>query len=112
MKSGVTSYFICSGFITASAVRKRLSDLEATLSTPLLYRHTRSVDLTPGGESLLHSARSVLCTLKKKQGELSAVGELESAVFNDDWATRRIQAAARDFSTLPVSARLLVEHLT
>ena len=50
---------------------KRLSDLEATLDTPLLYRHTRGVDLTPAGESLLHHARSVLFSLEKMQGELS-----------------------------------------
>jgi DNA-binding transcriptional LysR family regulator len=58
-------------FIAASAVSKRLSDLEATLSTRLLYRHTRGVDLTPAGESLLHHARSVLYSLEKMQGELS-----------------------------------------
>lgn len=58
-------------FIAASAVSKRLSDLESLLSTPLLYRHTRGVDLTPAGESLLHHARSVLFSLEKMQGELS-----------------------------------------
>ena len=58
-------------FIAASAVSKRLSDLEATLDTSLLYRHTRGVDLTPAGESLLHHARSVLYSLEKMQGELS-----------------------------------------
>ncbi|MES2979834.1 MAG: LysR family transcriptional regulator [Pseudomonadota bacterium] len=58
-------------FIAASAVSKRLSDLEATLETPLLYRHTRGVDLTPAGESLLHHARLVLFSLEKMQGELS-----------------------------------------
>ena len=58
-------------FIAASAVSKRLSDLEATLDTPLLYRHSRGVDLTPAGESLLHHARSVLFSLEKMQGELS-----------------------------------------
>ncbi len=58
-------------FIAASAVSKRLSDLEAALNTPLLYRHTRGVDLTPAGESLLHHARSVLFSLEKMQGELS-----------------------------------------
>lgn len=58
-------------FIAASAVSKRLSDLEATLEAPLLYRHTRGVDLTPAGESLLHHARSVLFSLEKMQGELS-----------------------------------------
>lgn len=58
-------------FIAASAVSKRLSDLETALDTPLLYRHTRGVDLTPAGESLLHHARSVLFSLDKMQGELS-----------------------------------------
>lgn len=58
-------------FLAASAVSKRLSDLEATLGTPLLVRHTRGVDLTPAGESLLHHARSVLYSLEKMQGELS-----------------------------------------
>ena len=58
-------------FIAASAVSKRLSDLETTLSTALLYRHTRGVGLTPAGESLLHHARSVLFSLEKMQGELS-----------------------------------------
>ena len=58
-------------FIAASAVSKRLSDLEATLGTALLYRHTRGVGLTPAGESLLHHARSVLFSLEKMQGELS-----------------------------------------
>ena len=62
-------------YIAASAVSKRLSDLEATLETPLLYRHTRGVDLTPAGESLLHHARSVLFSLEKMQAELSEYAE-------------------------------------
>ncbi|WP_114467780.1 LysR substrate-binding domain-containing protein [Pseudorhodoferax soli] len=58
-------------FIAASAVSKRLSDLETLLQTTLLYRHARGVDLTPAGESLLHHARSVLFSLDRMQGELS-----------------------------------------
>jgi DNA-binding transcriptional LysR family regulator len=58
-------------FIAASAVSKRLSDLEAALDTPLLYRHTRGVNLTPAGQTLLHHARSVLFDLEKMQAELS-----------------------------------------
>ena len=58
-------------FIAASAISKRLSDLEAALGTVLLYRHTRGVNLTPAGESLLHHARSVLFSLEKMQSELS-----------------------------------------
>lgn len=57
--------------LAASAVSKRLSDLEATLDTPLLYRHTRGVRLTPAGESLLHHARTVLFSLDRMQAELS-----------------------------------------
>ena len=58
-------------FIASSAISKRLSELEATMDTQLLYRHTRGVDLTPAGESLLHHARAVLLSLEKMQGELS-----------------------------------------
>ena len=58
-------------FIAASAVSKRLSDLEAALNTPLLHRHSRGVALTPAGESLLHHARSLLFSLDKMQSELS-----------------------------------------
>ncbi|QIL78727.1 LysR family transcriptional regulator [Diaphorobacter sp. HDW4A] len=58
-------------FIAASAVSKRLSDLETTVDTALLYRHSRGVTLTPAGESLLHHARTVLFGLERMQGELS-----------------------------------------
>lgn len=58
-------------FIAASAVSKRLADLEGALGTALLYRHARGVDLTPAGQALLHHARSVLFGLEKMQSELS-----------------------------------------
>ncbi len=58
-------------FIAASAVSKRLSDLESTVGTPLLQRHSRGVLLTPAGESLLHHARSVLFGLERMQSELA-----------------------------------------
>ena len=34
-----------------------------------------------------------------------------ACALNDAWAARQIRLVARDFSTLPVTARLLVEHL-
>ncbi|HZY20361.1 MAG TPA: LysR substrate-binding domain-containing protein [Ramlibacter sp.] len=58
-------------FIAASAVSKRLSDLEGAVGTALLYRRPRGVDLTPAGETFLHHARSVLFSLERMQGELS-----------------------------------------
>jgi DNA-binding transcriptional LysR family regulator len=62
-------------FIAASAVSKRLSDLEAAVDTALLYRHSRGVTLTPAGESLLHHARTVLFGLERMQGDLSEYAE-------------------------------------
>jgi len=62
-------------FIAASAVSKRLAELETAVQTPLLYRHSRGVTLTPAGENLLHHARSVLFGLEKMQGELSEYAE-------------------------------------
>jgi len=57
-------------FLAASAVSKRLADLEAAVQTPLLLRHSRGVRPTPAGESLLHHARTVLFGLERMQGEL------------------------------------------
>jgi len=36
---------------------------------------------------------------------------LVSVTLNDAWAAREIRLVARDFSTLPVAARTLVNHL-
>src|SRR6476646_11185517 len=52
-------------FIAASAISKRLSDLEAAVGTPLLYRRPRGVDLTPAGDTFLHHARSVRLRLER-----------------------------------------------
>ena len=44
----------------ASAVSKRLSDLEESFGTPLLVRGAKGVELTPAGHTFLARARSVL----------------------------------------------------
>ena len=38
--------------IAASAISKRISDLEDQIGTPLFYRQTRGVELTPAGHEL------------------------------------------------------------
>ncbi|MEX1168422.1 MAG: LysR substrate-binding domain-containing protein [Hydrogenophaga sp.] len=58
-------------FLATSAVSKRLSDLETTVGSAMLYRTARGATPTPAGQSLLHHARSVLFSLDKMQGELS-----------------------------------------
>ncbi len=62
-------------FIAASAVSKRLSDLEAAAGTALIYRHARGVNPTPAGEAFLHHARSVLLSLDRMQGDLGEYAE-------------------------------------
>ena len=57
-------------FLAASAVSKRLTDLEAVAGTALLTRHSRGALPTPAGESLLHHARAVLFGLERMQSEL------------------------------------------
>jgi DNA-binding transcriptional LysR family regulator len=43
---------------------------------------------------------------------MHGVGELESFELLDSWAVRQIQLVARDFSSLPLTARLLADHLS
>ena len=45
-------------------------------------------------------------------GSSNQANELESVELLDDWAVRQIRLVARDFSSLPLTARLLVQHLT
>jgi len=42
---------------------------------------------------------------------MNGAGNLDCVRLTDAWAIRRIELIARDFSTLPVTARLLVDHL-
>jgi DNA-binding transcriptional LysR family regulator len=43
---------------------------------------------------------------------MHSTGELTAVPLTDTWANRHIDLVARDFSTLPRTARLLVDHLT
>ena len=42
---------------------------------------------------------------------LRHMGRLRAVALRDEWAVRELQMVARDFATLPVTARLLAEHL-
>ncbi|MET0443446.1 MAG: LysR family transcriptional regulator [Pseudorhodoplanes sp.] len=56
--------------IAASAVSKRLHDLEDTLQVTLFERQSSGMVLTPAGESLLHHARVTLLNIEKIAVEL------------------------------------------
>src|SRR5207249_9644575 len=57
--------------IAASAVSKRIQELERGLAIPLFRRGSRGVRLTAAGEALVHDARSVFAILDRVLGELS-----------------------------------------
>ena len=56
--------------IAASAVSKRMTELEAAVGTALLERQGRGVRLTSAGHSLLQHARSVLHGVEKLHSDL------------------------------------------
>lgn len=57
--------------IAASAVSKRITDIEDAIGTPLLIRHRSGITMTAAGEALLQHARMLLLGVEKMQGELS-----------------------------------------
>jgi DNA-binding transcriptional LysR family regulator len=54
----------------ASAVSKRLSDLEETFGAALLVRSARGVELTPAGHALLNAAQNMLHQAQQLEHEL------------------------------------------
>ena len=42
---------------------------------------------------------------------MHGVGHLKNVTLTDAWAQRTLSLVARDFEALPVTSRLLVEHL-
>lgn len=61
--------------LVASAVSKRVSDLESDAGTPLLYRHSRGVQATPAGDALYHHAKRLIEHLQQISDELSEYSE-------------------------------------
>lgn len=57
--------------IAASAVSKRISDLEIRLNTPLFHRSSKGLELTAAAQALLHHSRVVMRDLKQMEIELA-----------------------------------------
>ena len=56
--------------LAASAISRRLSDLEASLGVELFKRHSRGIELTDAGSLLLRHARTVHGQIALMEGEL------------------------------------------
>lgn len=62
-------------FIAASAVSKRVAELEAGVGTPLFRRSQRGMTPTDAGRALLRHARHLLASAEHMRAELSQHGE-------------------------------------
>ncbi len=60
--------------LTQSALSHQLRDIEGRLGTPLFQRLSRRMVLTPAGERLLASARSLLAQLRHTEEEIKKMG--------------------------------------
>jgi len=60
---------------------------------------------------MIHNGLGVGLMPRRAFDLMHGVGDLVGIELRDPWAMRRIDLVARDFSSLPVSARRLVEHL-
>ena len=61
---------------------------------------------------MIHNGLGVGLMPRRAFELMQGAGDLQAIELTDDWATRHIDLVARDFSSLPVSARLLVDHLS
>jgi len=57
--------------IAASALSRRLSDLEASLKLALFRRHSRGLEPTPAAIALLHHARIIMRDVAQMEGDLA-----------------------------------------
>ena len=81
---------------------------EAVGRTIKLRIHVTSLDAMC---RMIHNGLGVGVMPERAFELMHGVGELESVRLLDPWAERQLHMVARDFSSLPVTARLLVEHL-
>lgn len=90
-------------FLSASAVSKRLAELEKVVGSLLLERHSRGVNLTQAGESLLLHSRSVLFGLEKMQSDLDEIANgVRGHVKIHASTTAIVQFLPEDLSTFAV----------
>ncbi len=61
--------------IAASAVSKRITDLEKMIKAPLFYRRSSGLEMTPTGQALLHHARIVLRDIQEMELHLADHGK-------------------------------------
>lgn len=102
--------------IAASAVSKRISDLEARLHTPLFHRGAKGLELTPAGHTFLFHSRLILRDLRQLELGLTHHGEGMSGqvrVFASvSTIIQHLPSDLRDFLSVHPSIRVELEEGT
>ena len=103
--------------IAASAVSKRMLELELAFSTPLLVRQSKGVSLTPAGEALAQNARMLIDLTGRVEAEMSAFASgMRGQVRLSANPSAIIQflpgLLARFFESYPDIEIVMVEHTT
>lgn len=68
--------------ISQPSVSKAIKDLEAQLGVTLLYRNTRTVELTDAGELILEQALQVVSSVNNITAQLEGLTKLQSGKIN------------------------------
>ncbi|WP_426410384.1 LysR family transcriptional regulator [Bradyrhizobium ganzhouense] len=69
--------------IAASAVSRRISDIEDLFKVELLRRHSKGIEPTPAGFALLEHARIILGNLSKLEAELTGFRQGKRGLIRD-----------------------------
>jgi DNA-binding transcriptional LysR family regulator len=97
--------------LTQSAVSTHLRRLEEHVGSSLISRSTRTIVLTPEGETLMAYAQAILALNRDAEAHLSRVAEQDTIRIgvSDDFADLRLMQTLQDFSERTPSVTIQVE---
>jgi DNA-binding transcriptional LysR family regulator len=90
--------------IAASAVSKRISELETTLETKLFYRLRRGVELAPAGVALLHHTTAIFHSIERLESDMAEYAQgVRGHVRMMANLTSIVQFLTKDLSTFAIA---------
>lgn len=90
--------------IAASAVSKRISELEDALATTLFYRLRRGVELAPAGQALLHHTTAIFRSIDRLKSDMAEYAQgVRGHVRMMANLTSIMQFLTKDLSTFAIA---------
>ena len=69
-------------FVSQPAISKTIKELEGELGVTLLYRNTKSVELTDNGQAILEQAQQIISSFQNIRAQLEEVSKLRTGKIN------------------------------